>query len=521
MSFVQEKINKAAIWQDRIAVLLGLALLVPWLYVQLHMTINSDTAWLYLCAEHILQGGNHLLNCNDPNPPLSSMIYAPMAWLSKISSLEPYVVILAFTFTLIFFGVYTTYTGLKTTGTLSSFQRTNILFGYIAAITIIPSIYFTEREHYLSILAVPYILNSLAITYRKQHYSISSILLCILASIAFLIKPHYGLIPASLFLHRIWVRKNLSILKDIDFISLSLLTLIYLISLFTVFKSYSFDVFPDVVHMYLPYSNVDGVIDRLPLVASITGIAIICAALIPFSHAPFTRFLSLSSVFCILIFIMQGKGLTYHLLPVYVFCIPVLMCAAYKLSQLYIPKARAALIPLCLILCFWRSPLLPLYATHDTYKNNPVTQALDKYCPSSCNFYMTHENMDVMNQLILYTDHVSANRFPSFWFEPAFNGDVELSDEWKDRLPTLMQKYSDYIADDLSGKKPQILLIQNNNNEPVAPFFKYAEHSEHFNEVMDQYEKVETITLDRSMFYKNTKYDFPYPLRWDVYLRKE
>ena len=50
--------------------LLSFVLLLPWIYVQHQTSINSDVAWLSICADRFLNGGSMLRDCYDTNPPL-------------------------------------------------------------------------------------------------------------------------------------------------------------------------------------------------------------------------------------------------------------------------------------------------------------------------------------------------------------------------------------------------------------------------------------------------------------------
>lgn len=506
------KNQKTTAFEKYAVVFLCATLLAPWLYVQPQMSINSDSAWLYLCAERLISGTSLTQSCLDPNPPMSMIIYMPMVMISGLTGMENYITIIVTSALLILFGLHATNKALKNNDYFTKSDRLCMVFAYLCTTTIITSLNFSEREHYIAILSLPYIINGLSLTKGKKDDKTLTIILSILAAIAFLVKPHYGLIPAAIFIHRIIIRRSIfSLFKDIDFLCLAALTALYIISISLFFNDYITNIFPDVAMLYLGYSDIETIIKKIKYLAPLLGIAMIIATLNKPKKNTLIPALTLCGALSLAIFAIQMKGFSYHLLPFFALIAPVIILGVKQcITKFTQYDGHLIAIILCAIISYLYAPLYPQFAHHADYDNNNISAYIDEHCPKPCTFYMTHENMDIMNQIIFYSNHKSANRFPSFWFQPAFEELFALSDHIStDDLHALKEKYKTYIAQDITEKIPTLLLIQNNE---MAYLIKETNALSH-------YKKTDTIEIDRAFFYKDTRYDFEYILRWDVYTR--
>jgi len=76
------KCNQFLFW------LIASLLLIPWIYVQHQTSINSDTAWLSICAQRLLSGGSMLLKLESFANYITEDIelYAPSLMLILTSS---------------------------------------------------------------------------------------------------------------------------------------------------------------------------------------------------------------------------------------------------------------------------------------------------------------------------------------------------------------------------------------------------------------------------------------------------
>lgn len=499
-------------------------LLLPWIYIQSNTSVNSDVAWLSICAERIIDGGTFFSDCYDTNPPLSTFLYIPFIWLSQITGIAAYHILFWGTLTTIGLGTFLTYRILAFMPSLSVNERLIICVTYLFTLTIIPTIYFAERDHFLAMMILPFIVLQFCISDRKKTPALLSYTILLFGSMTLLLKPHYGLIPLIIFVHRMISQRRIFIVFDKDFLTLTLLTAFYISSVILFYPDFISFMLPDILSTYAGYNNIAGTYrSSLPYGALIifTGLLTLRA------RGNFGKFVKLWWVCAVLglcCYVIQMKGFTYHRLPLYSLIFP-LLSALIAHAVIHVAKKPdnkgIAVLALFMIaaLSYTASPLRPDYATHSAYINNEITQYIDEQCTEPCAFYITHNNMDIVSQIGFYSPHTYATRFPSFWFMTA---NAHLSDQ---EILNKTTQYGQYIAEDLDRYTPSLLLIlaktedqgEFTNDMDVAQIFAV---SDEFKSALSNYDKIDRLTVDRAYFYKDTPYDFPYELTWDVYKRR-
>ncbi len=60
------------------------AFLALWLALQFNTALNFDHAWLLTAAQRLLAGGTMAQDFYETNPPLSVLLYVPIALLGKL-----------------------------------------------------------------------------------------------------------------------------------------------------------------------------------------------------------------------------------------------------------------------------------------------------------------------------------------------------------------------------------------------------------------------------------------------------
>ncbi len=457
-------------------------LLLPWLVIQSQMSVNSDVAWLSICADRLLNGNTLTDGCYDTNPPLSILVYAPFIWLSQITSVASHHLIFWLTLIPIVFATYATQ-ALSHNKTLAA--------AFLISVTIIPSLYYAERDHFIAILLMPFILLQLSLTKGETISSVIKYGILIFGSLALLLKPHFGLIPIFMLIHRMRYKRTFWVIKDIDFIILAITSISYLAIIYIFYNDFLTQILPDVLEFYLGYNNVEGTIAKLKIYGTLW--ALLCIACTCLSKNYQLKLLTLCAGLCLLVFTIQMKGFTYHLLPFFALIFPVIFSS--------IPKVKPIILLITIIaFSYIYSPLRPGYPTHQNYQNNEITSYINEHCSQPCSFYMMHQNMDIVSQIAFYSGHTYATRFPAFWFQPRINQEGKI-------------RFSKYIAEDIQRFRPSLIFIPKADKNPLD----FYAVSEEFKMAFEPYKKVDELTVDRAFFYKDTKFDFSYKLTWDVY----
>ncbi|MGH1404489.1 MAG: hypothetical protein ACRBDL_09615 [Alphaproteobacteria bacterium] len=522
--------------------LISFAFLIPWIYVQSQTSINSNSAWLTLCAQRLLEGGLLSTDCYDTNPPLSILAYTPFVLLGDILSVEIFHMLFWLSFIGIIFSVLATY---KLSGLLQVFthnERLVLAISSLCALTIWHNYYVSEREHFIGMMLLPFILTQINITAKNHIPYLLKFSVLILGTIVFLIKPHYGLIPAFILLHRMITQRRLWVIKDADFLVLSIGSIAYILIVLSFFQDFITVILPDVLWFYLPYNNPHIVFKQTQVYSFFVVLLIYSTFLI--RNQDKQKKLSLLS-FCTLlgvtIYTLQMKGFYYHILSTFSIFIPITSLTLYillfeRFKRLNTSPYSTIITILVISFVFGlsyirRTPNMD-FPTHHDYQNNTITQYIDQHCDEPCSYLITYNNMDIVNQIAFYSKHTNATRFPSFWFQPSFEGYSQAPEEHHgETLDEAKIRYANYIAEDLTRFSPSLLLLlkhpeEDDENKPKIHklnmnFFDYYKEYKSIQSIAKSYEKIDTFTIDIRQFYKGTSHDKKSLITWDVYKKNQ
>lgn len=524
--------NKETIKPDRVLLfwLLAFICLVPWALIQIHTSLNSNTTWLLLCAERILDGGSMLNDCYDTNPPLSILIHTPPVLLERLTGMASYDWIFILGFTLALAGSLLTQYFLNKLQWTERYQSGVLSITMFASLTILSGLSFADRDHLIAMMFIPFTLCQMCITYRVPVRKILQIFTLSLGSILILVKPHYLLLPALILLHRIYKDRSLLSLFKIDFYILTCTTFLYTIICIIFYSDYLFSIAPDVLKLYAPYGLYGMLwpdLKAFSLIIILNALAYI--VLTQRKERSLLIVLSLGAANGLLAFGLQLKGFSYHLLPAQTAIVMLLTLTALGMFQNFSqpkfakhPVINIGLVALIFALCYAKKPPNAAYPTHLQYQNNVITKTLDRYCDSDCSFFMTYENMDIVSQIAYYYPALYASRFPTFWFYPMTEmklGDpvaaAGVTPEEMADLQAINEKYFAYVTQDIEHFQPSVLILIQSEAKPLK---KNTPENKILDAFIGQYKKVNELEIDRALFYKNTKYDFPYTVKFDVYL---
>lgn len=507
--------------------LLAFICLIPWAIIQSQASINSNTAWLTLCAERIIDGGSMSQDCYDTNPPLSVLIHTPPILLEKITGIASYYWIFILSLSIALAGSFLTQYFLNKLKWVEPHQSTLLAITIFAMLTIYTRYSFSDRDHLIAMIFLPFTLCQICISQQIHIHKFSKYFTLILGTILILLKPYYGLLPALILLHRIYKNRSLNALIKPDFIILSFTTICYISITLIYFSDYVFSIAPDVFKLYSPYTQFEFIWPECKIIL-ITLILCCVSYFIFIEHKNYSLILLLS--FCalngLLAFVLQLKGFFYHLLPAHTALAALIMLLMLGLIQSFSSEKIAkhlltncGCVLILFSLLYIQKPPNSLYLTHQQYENNVLTQTLEKYCDKNCSYFITYDNMDIVSQLAYYYPAQYASRFPTFWFCPMIDEKLEKNDNIQETeyYRALQRKYYTYVAEDINRFTPSVLILIESDNDA---FHSKQSRNDIIESFMKDYTKLDTLEIDRALFYRKTKYDFPYPIKWEVYLRK-
>jgi hypothetical protein len=518
------------------AALLALILL-PWAVVQFNQSLNSDGMWLLEAARRLLAGGTMAGNAYETNPPLSIVIYYPPVLFSQLTGFFLPHAYFLYAVIILLLSAGALWKILAKNPVSSPALNAAITAAFILGNTVLSSIYFGERDQLLGMALLPFVLIQIGLTFswpRPHRILFWSVLICGAALI--LLKPHFGLLPALLLLHRALHQRRLTLWKDPDFICLSLATAGYLLFIFTYCRDYVTIIFPDVVSLYLPEKKHIVVLESAFYIIVIASFFFLCYALPIEKHrGNLTAFLFFCALICIIPYWVQMRGFHYHLLPAQAFFLTALACMMQNILAPGAGEQRAAIAVTLMAAALSYSLSLPNpgIPTHKTYGISTLGKQLDACKDPHCSFFMFNNSLEAIHQIAFYAGHYHASRFPTLWFLPG----LVRAQDWLDheqpsplnqkQVDTLKTKYARMIAEDFNSGKPELAFIGHFRvlDDKDFDFIDYFSSDPDFAASWHPYRKTSSFTLDMLDYYPDSNMQYEDRdqtlLTFDVYRRSD
>lgn len=502
------------------------ALLLPWGWIQVHQATHSDLLWLSEAFTRLLEGYKVSEFIYETNPPLNMLTYALPVLLGKWTGIPLHYALFFYTSGLILLSAMAAQAILKCWPFL---QKRDILISLAFMIivnTILTGTQYGERDQYVGLALIPFTLMQLALTYRLPYSKALKWPVFLIGAVFILLKPHHGLIPTLLLVHRMIVQRRWTIFKDADFLSLSAMTLLYIGATWFFFSDYIAVILPDVVTLYLGMQDMHSA-TTYSLLAIYT---ISVVGFFPFMiqidqrHRSLILFFLACAMASIIPFYVQGMSFKYHLFPAYSFA----ACGAGMTFLGLVSKIRngnAALfctMMLFCVFCYYLKPVNAAYPQHKDYANLPLSKVLAPCIgKEDCSFFIFHSNMGIVHETAHYTGVRSASRFAALWFLPTLL-DMERNPETSpEKLAGLHNRYSGLMAEDFRLHKPEfaIIAIDLNLRGDDFNFVEYFSSYKPFAEEWAKYKKIDSLTLLYSDYFKGSEYDNGTEIKYDVYQR--
>ncbi len=528
----------------------GLCLsLLPWLGTYWSQVINTDVAYLTLSAEKMLSGLRMSEAYYDTNLPLSIIVQLPAAALAKVTGIPIYYTSSIYALGLLALSLTAVWKLLSYFKELSPEQRYTILGAYLYTNTLLPGYDFGQKDQFLGMALFPLVLTQILITRKTALPKYLKYSLLAAGSFFILIKPHFGIVPAFIFIHRAITQRRLNVMFDTDFLWLAGMAIGYVAVLFIFFNDFITVILPDILTYYAS--------DISEKVVA-TGVILIIQAIVPFfvaqlflKKAPgMLSVFTLIAALCFIPFILQGKGWAYHALPADMFFYSaVILLIGYSitagLNTLYktdTPNAFTRLVNFALPMALLFALVAKSYAvpparsyTHDDYKNTPfakrIEQCISRY-RHECNFLMLNDVINTSQELEVYTGVKHVLRFPLPWFIPVMLNAQKALDEGDTAAPMTQEeldiaadKFMGMIAQDFERHDPKLVFVVHvpnpANREELFNAHSYTleKAPKLFAPIWDRYELESSEMIDR-IDYMYKKMTDEALVRYDIYKKK-
>jgi hypothetical protein len=490
-------------------IIVTLACLVPWAWVQAQMSLNGDVVWLVQGAAAIMHGHAMTAAWYDTNPPMSALIYLPVLLLRRAGVMAEYAPTLYAGLLLALAG-FLNVRFLRAWPAFGAARIAGVLAAWLLAVTLVPQYEFAQKDHLIAITLLPLLLAQFAMLRGYDAPPRRYVVLAVVLALPFiLVKPHFGLLPFAMAVYRLWrVRSVREILRS-DFIILGAGLLAYLAALPVFFPDFMAEILPASIKAYagIRLSWIGPAVTG----AGLLGVCLCCmaACIDDRERRAQALFLSLTAMLAVIPVWVQMKGFSVHLLP----CLSLMLPAAFVVLSFYAGRLfdnRRLAVPVFVALWALGTTLFTpntTYPTHDAYRRGDWAQMIETQGQGA--FYMQADSTNIVMPLAFYTGTGFASRFPTPWFLPLVrNGDA-----------AARARYGGYMAADLEAYKPGLVLLYA-HPAPESDILALLRDDAVFARAWAAYSPAGQVTLDPAAFYPGTRFARQAPVVYDMYIRK-
>lgn len=477
------------------------------------LVYDSDLAILTSFAQRMQEGHKFTDMYYETNPPLSILIYMPVLWIQSLSGLEVYHAHFFYTLGLLGVSLAMSASLLWRLDFLDTGSKHALLMGYALTQVIVPSLDFGDRDHLVFLGLFPFVLGQLALL--NTIPAPRALLWGVFAfgTVLILLKPHYGLIPTLMLLHRFIRGERFKVMLAPDFMALAIGVLVYAFVLYVFFLDFLSVVFPDSLHLYTSYRH-PAIWSDFVAYASVLVIftAVLGTTAISAQEKRILYFLSLMVLVLFIPYLVQGKALNYQRIPYLSLWFMTGITGAFFFLRHYV---RAGIALGFAVLCIGVFMVTlrgapPSALTHEAFRALPLSGALDTHCPENrqCRFLLLSDISDNTHRLAVYHGAFHASRFPSMWYMPSIlgaeralreGGTVKMT---RGALDAYKEKYISMVAQDLVRFQPDVIIVlENAPGFEGFDFIEFFSAQPEFRAEFAGYQRIDTLSFDRRVYF--------------------
>lgn len=462
--------------------------------IQHWLWLNRDVAWIAMEATKMLEGGQFVHQFFSLNPPLIIYLTLPAAILTKYVGIGLISAMRSYLFLLSYLSLLASSRWLKTAPYKSIFL---VFLAFIYFI--LPVDAFGQREYFMLILSMPYLL-SIAVS-DQNHASSRPLRIAtgIGAALGFLLKPYFIIIPLLLESFYFYQHRDLKTLFRLESLSALMTAIVYFFAILSFASAYLKVIAPFVFHYYLGFAN-----DSLKtLLFNPIGILLIdslffsCFVIKKQRQRILLVFL-LSNIGMLSGYLIAGQFWYYHAFPLLAYTILSIILGLYFLIQ-WLSKNHPKRAVLSYLIIFIQILILTagarwLYQYARAifklqYDKQYVVNQLIHYLKTQKNahsFYAFTTHPDISITVSLYASKKYASRFTDFWMLPKLSIDNSLSAK-KEKM-----RLRNFVTEDFKKNLPNIVFVDTTpmRNYFTSPFdyLKFFKRNKQFKSIWHHYQ---------------------------------
>ena len=500
---------------DNIIYLLILLFYFVYIIIQFSVYINHDVGSHIILSQRLM----NKMEIVDPNPPLIFWLLTIPNLIANVTQISVLTIFRISIFMLIIVSV------LQCNHILESFPKSYnnkfIILTLVFIFTLMPRGDFGQREHIIIILVTPYIFTIVRRSFDEEVYNLQSAVIGIFAGIGFCLKPYYLLLPLLLEAYIFYKNRRLSLYKHIESFIIIIIFTIYLISIFIFNRDYITRTVPYVICVYGAYNeNIITLFSRLYFI--IIVFIIYWLAKDETSFSAFANILLLSAICMAIIYLVQGKGWSYHLYPCKAtsFLLIIYCCSIIALKNKFIIVNLIRTILYYVVILFviisvskslnWHFVIYQEYKSREKFiAEYKIIQLIKKQTIGSGNIYFISTSAKPAFPVVNYSGVGWSSRFNALWMLPAIINNKELphrlANEIKNKKLYEIESYLfESVLADLEAQPPSLIFVDNSQykqglGNQKFDFMEYFMKDPVFREFMSQYKEL-TWVDDHQVF---------------------
>lgn len=278
------------------------------------VSLNHDSSWYLAATERLLDGARLYVDVVEINPPLAFYQTMPPVWLARLLGSDPGAIYVAYITLLALLASLWSFALLRGAA-LEARQKTALMIAVAAVLFVLPIGEFGQREHFMLIFALPFLLAQILRPALPDTGPGHGIALGLVAALGLLLKPYFLLIPAAIGIMRLVEERSLAPFRDPAMLALAAAAVGYLGFVGLVHPEYFTAIVPIARVVYGAYgTGGPQVLAKFEIIA----LVLLAVAGLGASHkasGTITRLFIGASVGAAAAYLVQYKGWNYHLLP--------------------------------------------------------------------------------------------------------------------------------------------------------------------------------------------------------------
>ncbi len=465
--------------------------------VRFQSDINHDTAWYLYVAEGLLHGKHLYTDFLEVNPPLGIWLTVPVVWFANLAGLSSIAVNYGLLLALTALSLVLANRYLRQMGGVPDAVRAILCLFIAAALLFLPAADFTEREHLMVLLFLPWPFLRLARSRGAGINVLEAGMVGLLAAIAICIKPQSVFAPLGAELVLLLRYRNFRGPIVPENLAAAAFALLYGIAIVVFVPEFFRTIVSLGVKAYVPLY---GYSDAAIWIASLRSFGLVALAAFLWRRteeplADITALLAAISAGFILSYLIQYKGFSYQILPARVFaslaCVAAVSSIVTRLPFVAWLSTTRFLVGASLLLA-----AIDFTYLSQTYPNNGkyFDAAIARYAPGSRSFFIASTQVSHGFPFALNRKLVWASRLPTQWLAPY------VASKWQEGpLPKdeIIARTLDWTVTDLVTFHPDIVFINESKEQLYLPdgqfdYVKFWSHDPRFAPFWASYERRDT-----------------------------